>query len=507
MYIKYLIMSCLICCDDFNQSNKMAVKCQYCDFEACRTCCQTYILSNMATTCMNPDKNEKGEKKCDKTWTREFVVNNFTKSFVSKEWKQMREKTLYDQQKALLPATMGIVENRKEVKKIEKEMYELEKLINSLKIEWSHKLRNKENLEYGKTTSSSKVFVRPCSDPDCRGFLNQQWICGICEKKTCKDCNVIKENDEHKCDDNDKQTFELLKKDTKPCVKCQTPIFKIEGCDQMWCTQCHTAFSWKTGRIEHNIHNPHYYEYQRNNNVTIRNEGDYECGRELNYNAYQILGTMYYRFIDAATESEKNFKSFEGLIEIRKKHYTDKASWMESMYRKIMHLKQYELPKYRTDAVTDYEQFRIQFLEGDLDESGFARNLQKKEKAIEKKKDIFNILSLMIQLLTDCTFIYKDKIKKLIPNAFPGRGTPKEQILYLKNNTDFRLKIGNLFNDLIMEFRNIEKFCNKLMHKHNETYKLTKKRLNLMYQNNYDIHTDVLQTGEITEEEKNYLKT
>jgi hypothetical protein len=31
----------------------------------------------------------------------------------------------------------------------------------------------------------------------------------------------------------------------------------------MWCTQCHTAFSWRTGAEETRVHNPHFYEWMR----------------------------------------------------------------------------------------------------------------------------------------------------------------------------------------------------------------------------------------------------
>jgi hypothetical protein len=59
-------------------------------------------------------------------------------------------------------------------------------------------------------------------------------------------------------------------------------IHKIEGCDQMFCVQCHTAFSWRTGqavRAGTVIHNPHYYEFIRRRDGEVpRAPGDVPCG-------------------------------------------------------------------------------------------------------------------------------------------------------------------------------------------------------------------------------------
>jgi hypothetical protein len=54
----------------------------------------------------------------------------------------------------------------------------------------------------------------------------------------------------------------------------------------MFCTACNDcAFDWVTGRIETVIHNPHYYEFQRQRNggQAPRVAGDILCGREVDH--------------------------------------------------------------------------------------------------------------------------------------------------------------------------------------------------------------------------------
>ena len=242
--------SCSICCENFNSSTRKCITCPYCTFESCSTCSRTYILNEKVSTCM--------DNSCKNEWTRKFIVESFPKSWVNKEWKNMKMGKEVENEKSLLPTTQLLLQNSK-----------------------TKNINVKE-----------ETFHRKCSIENCRGYLSSQWKCGLCSSYTCKDCHLEKKEG-HICNKDLVATISFLEEDTKPCPKCSTPIHKIDGCDQMWCTMCHTAFSWRRGTIETRIHNPHYYEWLRNGGELPRNDGDYECGRNLeNRNLIRSLSKL-----------------------------------------------------------------------------------------------------------------------------------------------------------------------------------------------------------------------
>ena len=263
---------CSVCCEKFNASNHKRVTCPFCDFNSCRTCIQTFLLSTSTDPhCMG----------CKNLWSREVIDGACTKVFRDTKLKNHRETLLFERERCLLPQTQDAVARVLELRNIDRLILEAGEHINTIRktLHQLHVTRNRISHSEYTTDTEKKTFVRKCPVENCRGFLSTRWKCQICENNICPDCNEIKHGDEHVCDPNNVETVALLKKDTKPCPKCGTMIFKISGCSQMWCPDCHTAFDWNTMRIEMGrIHNPHYYEFQRTGVGMNREHGDIPCG-------------------------------------------------------------------------------------------------------------------------------------------------------------------------------------------------------------------------------------
>ena len=121
----FILNECNICIEPFNKRNRMTVKCPYCEYAACRSCCQTYILNETAPRCMNPE--------CGKEWTLHFLRNAFTNTFLNTDLKTHREEVLFQQEVALLPATQPLVEQEIQRENIRKEIYGISREIDRLR--------------------------------------------------------------------------------------------------------------------------------------------------------------------------------------------------------------------------------------------------------------------------------------------------------------------------------------------------------------------------------------
>jgi len=269
-----------VCCETFDKRTHFKITCGFCDHQCCRECVQTYILSRPEIpSCMN----------CNHEWNNQFLINSFTKSFMNKEYKKHREQFLFEREQIRLPEAQQLIqvrrsrdEARAEADKL-KELY-MEKMDEFHALNYRFGSRNVDGLGLG------GGYTRRCPADGCRGFLSKQWKCGVCDKHVCSQCHEIK-TDGHECNPDNVATAQLIKKDSKPCPRCGIYIHKLEGCNQMWCTDCHTAFDWRSGAIiTGNIHNPHFFEARRAAGMQARNVNDIPCGGMPSHSEFKHKG-------------------------------------------------------------------------------------------------------------------------------------------------------------------------------------------------------------------------
>lgn len=281
---------CAICCEPYNRSTRKLVVCDLCDHSACLTCVKTYLLNGtfMDIQCMN----------CRQVWSHDMFESQLSLNWRNKEWASHRGDLLFENQRSLFPFSMDAADAMRTILECEDELQELfprrfelsPEVFPDLyaKIREAKKvLRNSKK----KKKTEQKKIVCACPMDGCKGFVTADKSgCGLCQTRVCPDCWApTLESRVHVCDPSTRTTVAALKKSTRTCPGCAAHIYKIDGCDQMWCTQCHVAFSWRTGEkvlANERVHNPHYYEWvrQTNNGVVPREPGD-----EMMPSAMEIL--------------------------------------------------------------------------------------------------------------------------------------------------------------------------------------------------------------------------
>jgi len=403
---------CNICAEKYNKSNRVKVICR-CEFEACRACIKKYLLRKVEDIhCML----------CKIGWDRKFMTENFEKTFMSKIYRDHRETVLIEKEMGMLEATQPYVEREIRIEKL-RELIE----INKEEYMRKHIIYMMEMNELNENKSiERKKFIRKCPNGECRGFLSTGLKCEICEIFACGECHEItgrtmEEREAHKCDDQIVESVKAIAKDSKSCPKCGCMTYKIVGCDQMYCVECHTPWDWKSGKIvTGNIHNPHYFEYlaKQNGGQVPRNPLDIICGREIDNNfianltrefpnpieihwQYDIYRGTWFNRIKRTSMNECPYKP--GM--------TAKDNFME-IARNVIHIRQVELPRFnRIDQLEDNLMMRIAYMRNKIDKEEFKKKIQKKEKENEKKREIFNIISMYINCLTDILYRLIDKPK------------------------------------------------------------------------------------------------
>lgn len=434
--------TCFICCETLNKSKNKKINCinVECNFVMCKECCKTYLLGITGENhCMN----------CKIQWNDDFIIDNLTRTFWNKELKEHQKKILFDIEKARLQENIVDAKCYIEAQNIKLRNKEIIKIMKELKIEKDNnndKLYNLQNYpedfilndngelvnisNNNETNHKKTQFIMKCTFNGCNGFLSSKYKCSLCTNYTCSKCfeqiGVYENFEVHECKPENIESAKLIMKETRNCPKCGVCIFKIDGCDQMWCVQCHTTFSWKTGKIETGkVHNPHYFEYLRRNGKDIpRDPLDIICGGIVHIHKFnEIFRNIQIKF---KLKNNEEHKVKEDII------YNN--------IRIILEFGQYILINFRNKVNNDFNKTnRINFLIKNINEKEFFQNSYKK--MIYNKRN-----NIILQILETLNYVYIDFTKELYEILNQHYSQNEIDLNHLFNNCNICI---NKLNDYI----------------------------------------------------------
>ena len=446
-------MNCTICSDKMRAGT--VVSCAKCSDSCCRTCFQSYLLNSPLTVpCMH----------CRSGLSDDFIISNTTTKWRLSVYKSYKEQILLDVEKAKLPESQKYAVAVKEAKyllvSLEKQLVALygmpycliEKNVDAIRENIAVCQRIIDT--YGKEVvveADNKIIVKACPVGHCRGFLSGDFSCGLCKTGVCIDCHEIKV-DGHLCKTDNVASVKALAKEAKPCPSCASNISKIDGCDQMWCTQCQTTFSWRTGLKElGRVHNPHFYEWMRRNGGMPREAGD-ECGPphidyfwmlfgvDVNIK-YDIMRSRWRKYNDykiaaAAAgghrlreEPNKEFEApkFQGICSTEPMALANLLVYHQAIGHRVANIDGLQHPE-------DNHDLRVKFLLDDIDEIKFKTEIQKRAKSNQKRRAITQLNNMLALASNDLFHTYYSTLKAA------ARASLEE-----------RLKVHQDFNKMMME--------------------------------------------------------
>ena len=453
---------CPICVSPYNKSTRLPVCCPdpECQYTVCRECIKYYITSNnFDAKCME----------CSKAYPRTFLQSVMPQSWLTKDFKKSRQTTLVERQKAMVPETMPYIEQKKNLDQYRKQIKEHQATImkktqeiKQLQEEQAALYQMIDSIQNGESVVSDKQKKRhTIKCPNCPAFLNQDHICPSCDTRICKHCRdiipldakIIKpaENGDgsaateevaspakkdkhtiHRCDPDTLKTIEQLKQDSKPCPKCGTMTFKISGCHQMWCTECHATWDWKSGKIVTGvIHNPHYFQYMNQHGGGMpRQPGDVPCGGLPDFRTIQEticwVPSDYSlqelaKIVSANKYNQLTYDRTESSGRSIIKTVEDRVVFSK-VYQLVGHINAIELPKYRLDMSEESTRLlRMEYIEQKLTDETFGKSLFEKERRCEKSTEILHVLETFVNVATD---ILQKMVRELSP-LNKHRGKPK----------------------------------------------------------------------------------
>jgi hypothetical protein len=348
------------------------------------------------------------------------MTHNLTHAFLNKEYRAHSEQTLFDNERILFPATQAIIEREKRINDIRSKMADLRRMLELYAVLL---VRIGEPQAENVAVEESVTHSHPCIYDDCRGYMSSQWKCGLCDRHGCAHCHKPKDSHDdpsHVCNPDDVASVAEIKRDTKPCPKCSTRIHKLFGCDQMWCTNCNTAFSWNHGRVITGvIHNPHYYAFlyrQRTEGAPTAAAAAVVQARACGYAGvpHHLPESIRYK-ITEILQGDIWSSTRKRILDLLRNVHHVAAVEVEVAEQRVIPPDRLNLDK------------RKQYLNGAISEEDFKRMCLQKIKRNNRNEEIRQVSEMVRDALSDICLRMIDYVERLIHQE-PLAETPIEAL-------------------------------------------------------------------------------
>ena len=403
-HIKFNSMSqieCAICNDHISDK---PVNCSACEHKCCRKCFQKYLMHiSLKVNCMF----------CKANLTNDHIIDNTHQNWYRGLYAKYRADLLYEIEQARFQHDQNSVEMyinaKNEINLLDKIMTagpnKIRKRLGKMRDMYFTIIKKYGKFDADYVPIKKRTFIKVCPTTDCKGFLSDKFVCGLCKCSVCKDCHEILQ-DNHICEPALVMSINNIKAEAHSCPSCATLISKIDGCDQMWCTQCHTTFSWKTGAIEKGVtHNPHYYQWMRMNGGMPRTAGDYlpnHCNRR----------PVYWEIYDSFNTQAPD-KITDGYILYDHKSTTlyECNNMILELYRYLEHVNATIIQTVSTEPVSNFD-LRVRYMAKEIDIEKFKSLILQRDNVWQREQNKRLIYDTVYQASGD---LFKNLIGKQNP--------------------------------------------------------------------------------------------
>lgn len=326
---------CSLCCE----VRRTTRSCGACAVDVCAACARRWLEDGRDPACPG----------CHRPWNTGEVRARTGNAFLSGPYRRARRRVLLNAQMPLLSRAVRLAQRERE-----------------------RRMRISAGASAGASgTSSSALRCGLCScvtDP-------ATGSCRACAVTTCSACGeVYEDGDVHVCHPHALASRAAILRECRPCVQCEAPTVRIEGCPTMWCPHCHAFWNWDTGRLipSHRgaPHNPNHRAWARTRDVL-----DVPCGGLPD--GGDLSGAFVREYVQRGEDLTLEVNAITVL-----------AAWESVMVALV--LRRSFQPR---DTV---QSLRVSRLLGDIDDDKFAALLERRERAADFRRDVDALLETFV---------------------------------------------------------------------------------------------------------------